>query len=264
MAGLFPVYSIAKSFLAQSVLELQIPLDELIGQQVIGIPEIYANRPIGKVLNHSSGLADYSELAEYNLATERDENPWCRQELFDRCMSLNNSNEAFHYSNIGYLLLRMLVEQHTGLSMFDAIKELVLDPLGIQGFESWEQRSTIIESYNPGWVYSGTFAANEPALLEGFLKLVKHRAQTTGLALLAVDVPYPNTGFDHPAYGVGLMMDKSPDSTQPTFVGHGGGGPGFSHMILVNTTTWKVALETSRSDFNQTAAIARLREETSR
>jgi D-alanyl-D-alanine carboxypeptidase len=260
----FPAYSISKPFLAQAVIELGVPLDGRVGDFIRGLGEPYESRRIGSLLNHSSGLSDYAELPDYRDAVAKSGSAWSRDELLERCEGLPNDHKGFHYSNVGYLLLRMLVELETQRSMFDAMNELVLKPLQIEGFTEWETRSGLVEGYDPRWVYSGTFVAREPELLDGFLKLVRHREQTTGLATLAVEVPYPNTGFDHPAYGLGLMLDKSPDATQPTFVGHGGGGPGYSHMILVNTSTWKVALETSRSGFNQTDAIIRLREETSR
>jgi hypothetical protein len=56
------------------------------------------------------------------------------------------------------------------------------------------------------------------------------------------------------------MCDGNPE---PKYVGHGGGGPGFSHMILVNTGNWKVAIESSTTEFNQTEAIGRLKEKLS-
>lgn len=259
----FPVYSIAKPFLTQTVLELGLPLTDRIGQHLSVISEPYADRRIDQLLNHTSGLADYSALAAYGQAVDNHTDAWSREELLERTAVLNHNIDGFNYSNIGYLLLRMLVEEKTGLSMFGAIKSLVLDALAIDSFEEWEAHSDIVQIYDPRWVYSGTFLADAESIRRGFAKLVRHRAETIGLDAGMSLLPYQGTGFDQPGYSYGFMNDVDLATSQPKFAGHGGGGPGFSHMILVNTANWQVGLETSTADFDQTAAITRLRAEIS-
>ena len=255
----FPVYSIAKPFLAQAVLELAPDLDAAIGDFLPDLAQVFACRRIGELLNHTSGLADYSALENYHEAVANHEPAWSRAKLLERCSRLDNEHRGFQYSNVGYLLLRMLVEQKTQTSMFEAIDALVLKPLQIEGCTEWETPSDLVAGYDPKWVYSGTFEASADVLTAGFRRLVEHRSRTTGLNFLAAEVPYANTGFDHPAYGLGLMMDLAPDEDLPALVGHGGGGPGFSHMIVVHPGTWQVALESRQAEFDQAAAIRRLR-----
>lgn len=226
------------------------------------LPELapaYASRRIYQLLNHTSGLADYSFLKEYGQAVEAREDAWSRDELLERCLIFPHTHEGFQYSNIGYLLLRMLVESKTSKSMFQAIEQLVLEPLDIDGFADWENKTELVPNYDPRWVYSGTFLADEESIKKGFVKLVQHRAATIGLDTGIAEVPYPDTGFDHPGYGYGLMSDVRNGS--PLYVGHGGGGPGFAHMLLVNTSNWQVAIESSTQEFNQTEAILRLRKQ---
>ena len=256
MSAKFPVYSIAKPFLAEAVLQLGIPIENQIGDHLKNIAPVYATRTIANLLNHTSGLADYSFLSEYNEAVAKREPAWSREELLERCLKFPHTHQGFQYSNIGYLFLRVLLEQETSLSMFEAIKKLVLNPLSIAGFEEWENKSDLVPNYDPKWVYSGTFVADKESIEAGFLALAKHRADTIGLGTGLAEVPYPNTGFDSPGYSYGFMCDGNPE---PKYVGHGGGGPGFSHMILVNTRNWKVAMESSTTEFNQTEAIGRLK-----
>lgn len=253
----FPVYSISKPFLAQAVLELGFELKAPIGAYLSNLSASYANRQVGQLLNHTSGLDDYGTMPEYRDAVAAREQVWARDYLLELAERLPHSNTGFQYSNIGYLLLRMAVEKQTSLSYFDALTKLVFEPLGIQGFTEWEQASALVPDYDPRWVYSGTFVAQSDALIPALKKLVAHRKKTAGLEAGRAPVPYPNTGFDHPAYGYGLMVDSNP----VTAVGHGGGGPGFQLMALVNAETGIADFEIATDgNLDQAAAIGRLRE----
>ena len=259
----FPIYSIAKTFFAQAVLQLELPLTKQVGDFVDALPQVYSQCTIESLLNHSAGLSDYSQLSAYQSAVKSKAPAWPRDELLQAAQTLPNNHIGFQYSNVGYLLLRMLVEKQTGLSFFNAIRELVLEPLKITGFEEWETHGTLVADYDPKWVYSGTFAATEKSLLDGYLALIHNRHHTTGLGVGLVPVPDANTGFDNPHYGFGLMTEKATEDGTPLYVGHGGGGPGYSHMILVNTSTWNIGLESSTDNFDQSQAIKRLRLKTS-
>ncbi len=259
MKQLFPVYSISKPFLAQAILELGIPLEIQIGEFLEDLDAVYATRKVGDLLNHTSGLSDYGQLKSYHDAVNRREPAWSRTYLLSACADLENNRTGFHYSNVGYLLLRMLIEKKTSNTFFGALNDLVFSPLGIQGFEEWEDVSPLVSGYDPRWVYSGTFLADAESIKRGFVTLVRHRAETIGLDAGMTLLPYQGTGFDHPGYSYGFMNDVDLSSGQPNFVGHGGGGPGFAHMILVNTANWQVGLETSTADFDQAASIFRLR-----
>ena len=253
-----PVYSISKPFLAQAVLQLGLPLDGRIGEFVPNLASTYAGRTIGALLNHTSGLDDYSQLPDYAAAVANRERAWSRAELLERSLVLSHTNQGFRYSNIGYLLLRMAVEQVTGLSYFDSLQQLVFDPLEITGHLEWEEPTDAVPDYDPKWVYSGTFLEGDANVAESFGLLVEWRQATIGLETGLVTVPYPNTGFDDPAYGLGFMNDGNP----VRLVGHGGGGPGWGLMVLMNAATGEVAFEAGIEEvWNQTEAIGRLRTE---
>jgi len=253
-----PIYSISKPFLAQSILELGIPLQATIGDLFAGLQPVYATRRIGQLLNHTSGLDDYGMLREYHQAVERKDSAWSRQELLGKCENLAHANQGFQYSNIGYLLLRMLLEQETGLSYFEAINKLVLQPLNLLDFTEWETATDVVPGYDPRWVYSGTFLGEPQSIAPNLAKLAVHRRDTLGHAAGWNPVPYPNTGFDNPGYNFGFMADGNPAKA----VGHGGGGPGFGLMAVVNTATGESGLRyATDGSFDQTAAIIALRAE---
>lgn len=85
---MIPAYSVSKPFLAQAVLELKLDLDAPVGQYLSDLPEVYAHRRIRDLLNHTSGLYDYSALTEYNEAVAKRERAWSRAELLQRAEAL--------------------------------------------------------------------------------------------------------------------------------------------------------------------------------
>ncbi|NBU30414.1 MAG: class A beta-lactamase-related serine hydrolase [Actinobacteria bacterium] len=256
---MIPVYSISKPFLAQAVLELDIPLQQQIGAMLPALPAVYASRSIESLLNHTSGLGDYTQLPEYRSAVVAGQPAWERDTLLALCGDAPHNHVGFHYSNIGFLLLRMLVEQQTSSSFFTALSQLVLDPLGITGFIEWELPTAVVPGYDPRWVYSGTLVAAPEAIAPAMAKLTEHRASTIGLSTGWVPVSHAGTGFDAPGYNFGFMTDGGSESEQPLRVGHGGSGPGFGLMALVDVRTGRSAVEYSGEDFDQALTIARMR-----
>ena len=253
---MIPVYSISKPFLAQAILQLGFPLDSSIGDYVPGLNQVYAGRTIGTLLNHTSGLDDYSQLPDYQVAVDAGLPAWSRSELLERALKLPHANPGFRYSNIGYLLLRMAVEQATGLGYFGALQKLVFDPLDLKGHLEWEETTEDVPGYDPKWVYSGTFLEGDGNIAESFALLVEWRQATIGLEQGLVEAPYANTGFDKPGYSLGMMNDGNP----VRLIGHGGGGPGWGLMVLMNVATGEVAFEAGIEEvWNQTEAIGRLR-----
>lgn len=258
MVELIPIYSIAKPFLAESVIALEIPLDSQIGEYVPGLQDCFKSRRIKDLLNHTSGLDDYGAMPEYQLAVEEGQQAWDRDTLLAVASRLSHRNTGFCYSNIGYLLLVMLVERETKLTYFEAISSLVLNPLGISGFAPWLSRHSSIPSYDQGWVYSGTFLGDPMTVASSLMKLARYRHETIGLRAGIIHLSYPDTGFERPGYGYGLMTDGGGSDLEPRYVGHGGGGPGFNLMALVNTSNWKSEFRYSTGVFNQRDAIAEI------
>lgn len=235
-------------------------LDAPIGDFVPELRAAYSGRAVGSLLNHRSGLADYSELPEYKLSVSSGDRAWPVPELLERCIALKHDNADFHYSNIGYLLLRMGLQRVSGKSYFSSISELVLQPLGIEGFAEWVEPLDSMPDYDPRWVYSGTFLAEPQAIGPALAKLASHRQSTIGLTAGLFPVPVANSGFDSPGYSFGFMSDGNP----PTMVGHGGGGPGFQLMALVKASDWSSDIQVStKGDLDQAKAILELKQKLS-
>jgi len=261
---MIPVYSISKPFLAQAVLELGHDLETQIGDIVAELPEVLGSRKLGQLLNHTSGLSDYGPMPEYHQAVSVNAPAWTRTEFLQRVSALPHERQGFSYSNIGYFLLRLAVEQQTGLTYFESLQALVFNQLGFADVAAWENiddwsfeaKPAEMQKYDPKWVYSGTFLAEPEALRIAFAKLVQLRMLGLGLEAGNTVLDYSDTGMDQPAYNYGFMTDGS----VPKLVGHGGGGPGLGLMILGKPGADRFELEYEfGGGFDQTAAIKRLR-----
>ncbi|WP_026423719.1 serine hydrolase domain-containing protein [Actinokineospora inagensis] len=129
-----PIGSITKVVTAATVLALvvdgDLDLDEPLVEQVPGLgalPDVDGVTP-RHLLSHTAGLP--SDVRESALATAASR----RRLLHDSAPALvpvAPPGTAFSYSNVGYLLLGYAIEQVTGMDWADAVRAIVLDPLGV-------------------------------------------------------------------------------------------------------------------------------------
>ncbi|MDY6949229.1 MAG: serine hydrolase domain-containing protein [Pseudomonadota bacterium] len=192
-----------------------------------------------QVLRHQAGIANYGALSDYHAAVDADAEPWSEEELFARTEADRlryPPGEGWDYSNIGYLLVRRLIERTTQEDLGPALHRLVLNPLGVtrpwiasSKGELCNARMGTAMNYDPRWVYHG--------LLVGPLQdaaTLLNRAMTSDLLpahlLQAMqercDVNWwgVNSAWTDRGYGLGVMIENVADGS--LLVGHGGAGPG--------------------------------------
>jgi D-alanyl-D-alanine carboxypeptidase len=191
-----------------------------------------------QLLQHTSGLACYTEHPQYEAAVDRHDDPWSDDDLLaqvERTPPLFDPGQGWTYSNTGYFLVRRLIEQTTGEDIERALDALVLAPLGISGPFIARSRTDLRRSewgdednFHPGWVSHGLLMGS-PAdaalfmhrlLTGGLLPIPLREAMRRRHAVQAVlkDRPWRTAG-----YGLGLMMDI--DSPHGLCIGHTGQGP---------------------------------------
>lgn len=130
----FRIGSVTKLFVATLVLQLMtegvLELDQEASPFVDGVT-------IRQLLNHTSGLDDFDVGAEFWEPYQRDlSHRWelgARDEL---AMVLQKPRlfppgEGWAYHGSNYLVLRLLVEEATGMSLRDALRLRVIGPLGL-------------------------------------------------------------------------------------------------------------------------------------
>lgn len=128
---LFQVGSVTKSFTAAAVLTLAergtLDLDKPVGDYVDGLRPRIARLRLRQLLNHTAGLQD--EAAEYGEHGESALGEY--QRTWGDEYAFLEPGSTFSYSNAGYALAGLAVQEATGKPYADAMKELVFAPLSM-------------------------------------------------------------------------------------------------------------------------------------
>src|SRR5216684_1997899 len=219
-----PWWSFTKTILAAAALVL-------VRDGRLALDRSVESRPftLRQLLQHQSGLADYGGLAAYHEAVARGDEPWPVSELL-RCTDARRlryePGQGWGYSNIGYLMVRELIEETAGEDLSAAISRLLLRPLDISGARIVRTPAALAgvamgsaSSYHPGWVYHGLAVGplRAAALLPPDLLEAMREAHP-------VSEPNPSRPWKRPGYGLGLMSGIA--SSGHKVMGHTGGGPG--------------------------------------
>ena len=262
-----PVYSVTKTLIAAAMLTLveegRLHLDQLIGDllpDVLPQAALFQTVSLRQTLNHTGGFADYANLRAYQRDLRADPSrPWTTHLFLERGLSqgpLFEPGAGWAYSNVGYVLLRLILERVTGQTLRQTLHRRLFGPLGLAetavleslhdartlapGYSAlWsnDEVRDVMPPYHPGWVAHGLVASTAPEL--ALLIDAIFTGRFFGRALLSeMMTPVPVGGhhliFPSPAYGLGVMMDGAAPSS---VVGHGGEGPGFSAGALHFPTT---------------------------
>jgi CubicO group peptidase (beta-lactamase class C family) len=229
-----PWWSLTKTALAAGALVL-------VAEGRLALDAHLDSRPytLRQLLQHTAGVPDYGGLAEYHQAVERGEEPWSRAELLRRAGAARLAFPPGHgwaYSNVGYLVVRGLLEEVTGEELGAALRRLVFAPLGVPGVKIVTEPNDLdgtawgnAAGYHPGWVYHG-LAVGTPIEAALFLHRLMAGELVSGELLADMRAPYALGGpvegrpWRTAGYGLGLMVDVA--SPRGRCIGHTGGGPG--------------------------------------
>lgn len=258
---LFRIASHSKTFTATLVLQLvnqgRLGLDDPVGRHVPEVAEALADVRLRELLEHTGGV----------LRDGRDADYWQHRRPFpDRAELVELANqgglksgpgEVFAYSNIGYSLLGLVIENVTGQSYADAARQRIAEPLGLadtaaeyledraddyaaghSGLHTATRRRTMQHVVTHAMAaatgftstasdlvtYFGAHAFGDERLLSDRTKrLQQRRANST-------DPAKPDVG----GYGWGMVTETIDDTT---YVGHSGGYPGHLTKTLLDPAT---------------------------
>jgi D-alanyl-D-alanine carboxypeptidase len=252
----FPVYSITKTFTAVCVLRLaQAGLLDVHDSVDKWMDDLVVPRTLllSHLLQHTGGVPDYGPLAKYHEAVRRNPSrPWTDQEFFNTTLGnglLFEPGTGWAYSNIGYLILRRVIERAAGVSFRLCIDEHIVSRLGLNDtsvaevIQDWEccvpgwgrevrTDAAIVDvrsTYHPGWCAPGVAVSTVDDVTEVYDGLFRGElldSEHLNLMLQVVRVPGSHPPAVTPSCGMGVLAD--PDGPFGPSYGHGGGGPGYS------------------------------------
>ena len=266
----FYIYSLTKTLLAAAVLQLveqgSLALEAAVQEYLPHLP-LEAPVTIRQLLNHSGGIPDYGGLPAYDEALkDHPAHPWSSSDFLAATLSnglLFPPEMGWSYSNIGYLILRQLIEKLTESSLQAALFQQIFEPLGLKhtfvaatledaqrltpGYSLFFNSHSSLQDhllqdhslqdiaplYHPGWVSHGVVISTAPELAGIFEALFTGRLLPSWrLAEMLEPFPVPTRHplFQQPAYGLGLMLDLQ--SRYGLVAGHAGGGPGYAVAAL--------------------------------
>jgi D-alanyl-D-alanine carboxypeptidase len=268
----FPIYSITKTFTGVSILQLAqgglLNLDDSVDRWMGNLP---VSRAVSlcHLLQHTSGLADYGGLPAYHKAVrDTPSTPWPDEKVFEMTAAnalLFEPGTAWRYSNVGYLILRRVIERATGASFRRYIDAHIVERLGLrdtfvaESVGDWatcvpgygrEVRSDaavadVRGTYHPGWCAPGVAVSTVGDVTEFYDGLFRGELldpEHLALMLRMVRVPGSHPPTVTPSCGLGILGD--PDGPYGPSYGHGGGGPGYAleASILPRSARGRVAV----------------------
>lgn len=256
----YSIQSITKSLTAAAVLRLvamgKLTLDKPLAQWLPDVPN--ATRiTLRQCLQHTSGLPEYGAVLEYHEAVKRQGTPWTFVEFLERTHAerlLFEPGKSWRYSNVGYMIVRRLIETVCGKRFAEIISREVCQPLGLshtfairdrEDFQSLVPAYSFSMSsdglpvdvrprYDPGWVATGVIASTASDLVLFYEQLFEGALLPSSLldemcSVVPTGTP-PTQRCVAPSYGLGLMAD--PHCPYGVLYGHNGAGPGYTSIAL--------------------------------
>jgi len=250
----FRIGSNTKSVVATVVLELvdedKLSLGDKLSKFFPEWPNA-GNITIKMLLNHTSGLFNYSEDEKFGKLLEADpRRPFTLNQLIGYSITEKpyfEPGKGFHYSNTNTVLLGMIIEHITGNSLASEIKKRILDRLGLAATyfpKAAETNGDVAHGYmfedgksiewtyaDPSWGWAaGAMISNIydmkrmiTAITDGTLlskRLQKERMNSWVYLTDALKAEFPSARYGYNVFTFG------------GFVGHNGGLPGYvSYMV---------------------------------
>jgi len=165
----FRLGSITKQFTAMLILQLveqgKIKLDGKLTDYLPDYRKDTGDRvTVHHLLNHTSGIPSYTGMPRFFQDVSR--NPYSVEDFVKKYTSGDLEFEPgskFVYNNSGYFLLGAIIEKVTGKPYDQALKENILDPLGMKN-TGYDRHETVIKKRATGYQRSPRGLLNSPYL----------------------------------------------------------------------------------------------------
>jgi len=213
------------------------------------------------LLTHSSGLPDHVHMDKFASAVSHkwrgENNPFSPEELIEFVLDLPplfDSGKGWRYTDTGYILLGLIIEEATGSSIYDKISSRFLTPLGLKltspsntlflpglapgylaednpfGFPQKTSTADGLMVWHPGleWAGGGLVSNSRDLALWGWLLFRGNAMPCPYLDELLHSVPV-SEDTEGIRYGAGVAIYRT-GPFGPVY-GHGGWIPGYCSSL---------------------------------
>lgn len=154
----FRIGSVTKTFIGTAILLLvkdgTIALEDTIETLLPGAYSHGNEVTVRQLLNHSSAIPDYTATETFaDIYIDDREHVWTHEELIaliDNDDLLDIPGVAGYYSNTNFLLLGMVIEKFSGMSLDEYLLQNIFTPLGLED-TSFPTQTSIIGSHTDGY-----------------------------------------------------------------------------------------------------------------
>lgn len=243
--SVFEIGSVTKQFTATCILLLaqdgKLSVDDLIAKHLPRVPETWSNVTIRHLLTHTSGIKSYTGLDGFALTRHLTQTQFIAA-IGQRPPEFQ-PGESWKYSNTGYSLLGHIIENTSGMSYWQFLRERILIPLGMNSTTD-RNPSVIITNRVTGYEqtnrlhinrdYDVTDVFSAGAIVSTVGDLAKwNLALETETVLSAASKstawsPQKLTSGKVTTYGFGWYVDTAAGRR---VIGHGGQTSGFSASV---------------------------------
>lgn len=146
---IFQIASVTKIFTALTLLtelnNANIGLHEQVGTVIKGLSPGLSSVTFHQLLSHTGGLIDYEDRADLSTVSMFFKN------VGDTIL-FTEPGKVFSYSNTGYALISLIIEQLTGKSYPEAIENAVIEPLNLKN-TTFDFYKVACSSFSAGHYY---------------------------------------------------------------------------------------------------------------
>ncbi|MBN1387416.1 MAG: beta-lactamase family protein [Bacteroidales bacterium] len=247
---LFSIQSISKNITAlalliavqDGLLDLDVPVAEYL--PCFKVNSCFEEEPEQKMtlrmlLSHTAGFTH-----EAPVGNNYDYRTCSKQDHFNSIMNTwlkFPAGKSYSYSNLGFDVAATIISQKSGLSFNEYLKQKIFHPLGMLCSTTDDQEIKATQNKTEGnisWVKSkhhsipligsGAVYTNLNELIS-YVQLLMNYGQTGNKPLIERKYILEMAKINTVNYGLGTYIDKSDDVL---FIGHNGGGYGYSATIL--------------------------------
>jgi CubicO group peptidase (beta-lactamase class C family) len=247
----FRIFSLTKQFSGACILLLQernlLNVQDPVSKYIGDLPVAWRPITVHQLLTHTSGIPNYPEVSQRAKELERiGATPREMLALVAAKPLEFKPGTQLHYSNTGYILLGMIIEQVSGQSYAQFLKKNIFEPLGMQS-SGYDDQSIILKNRASGYSLQNGHVINAPlgdmsfpfaagaiySTVEDMYRwneaLTEPGRLLTSHSLQQMFAVYPETtAYGEQNYGYGVVITHR---FGKLLYYHGGGWYGFSSIM---------------------------------